>query len=71
DIVKVKIMQVDVARKRIGLSMRLDDELPTEDDNPTSVRASKKTQLKPVAKMAMGSMAQKLKEAQTRAKGRS
>ena len=26
DIVKVKVMEVDVARKRIGLSMRLDDE---------------------------------------------
>jgi uncharacterized protein len=27
DVVKVKVMEVDVARKRIGLSMRLDDEL--------------------------------------------
>ena len=70
DIVKVKIMQVDVARKRIGLSMRLDDELPTEDDQPTPARPSKKTPPKPAAKMAMGSMAQKLKEAQIRAKGR-
>jgi uncharacterized protein len=30
DVVKVKVMEVDVARKRIGLSMRLDDELPAE-----------------------------------------
>ncbi|WP_286805019.1 S1 RNA-binding domain-containing protein, partial [Marinimicrobium sp. UBA4209] len=26
DVVKVKVMEVDVPRKRIGLSMRLDDE---------------------------------------------
>ena len=26
DIVKVKVIEVDIARKRIGLSMRLDDE---------------------------------------------
>ena len=26
DIIKVKVMEVDVARKRIGLSMRLDDQ---------------------------------------------
>ncbi|MBT4442517.1 MAG: RNA-binding transcriptional accessory protein [Oceanospirillaceae bacterium] len=70
DIVKVKIMQIDVARKRIGLSMRLDDELPTQYDQPTPARPSKKEQPKPVAKVAMGSMAQKLKEAQIRAKGR-
>ena len=28
DVVKVKVMEVDVARKRIALTMRLDDELP-------------------------------------------
>ena len=28
DIVKVKVMEVDIARKRIALSMRLDDEVP-------------------------------------------
>jgi uncharacterized protein len=28
DIVKVKVLEVDPARKRIGLTMRLDDELP-------------------------------------------
>ncbi len=27
DIVKVKVMEIDVKRKRIGLSMRLDDEV--------------------------------------------
>ncbi len=33
DIVKVKVMEVDVARKRIALSMRLDDEV-TQKDQP-------------------------------------
>jgi len=31
DVVKVKVMEVDVQRKRIGLSMRLDDEVQTKD----------------------------------------
>ena len=31
DIVKVKVMEVDVARKRIALSMRIDDEVTPED----------------------------------------
>ena len=31
DIVKVKVMQIDVPRKRIGLTMRLRDELPTQE----------------------------------------
>tara|TARA_B110000503_G_scaffold3967_1_gene5201 strand:+ start:1709 stop:3910 length:2202 start_codon:yes stop_codon:yes gene_type:complete len=31
EIVKVKVMQIDVPRKRIGLSMRLSDELPTQE----------------------------------------
>ncbi len=34
DIVKVKVMEVDVQRKRIGLSMRLNDE-PGQDSRPT------------------------------------
>lgn len=37
DVVKVKVMEVDVARKRIGLSMRLDDELPVADNDGKSV----------------------------------
>jgi len=32
DVVKVKVMEVDVQRKRIGLSMRLDDELLSKAD---------------------------------------
>ena len=30
DVVKVKVVEVDVARKRIALTMRLDDDKPTE-----------------------------------------
>jgi uncharacterized protein len=30
DVVKVKVLEVDIARKRIGLTMRLDDEIPVE-----------------------------------------
>ena len=33
DIVKVKVMEVDVSRKRIGLSMRLGDDIPVGDSN--------------------------------------
>jgi uncharacterized protein len=34
DVVKVKVMEVDVPRKRIGLSMRLDDEPGEKTDGP-------------------------------------
>lgn len=33
DVVKVKVMEVDVNRKRIALTMRLDDELPSAGEN--------------------------------------
>jgi uncharacterized protein len=35
DIVKVKVMQIDVPRKRIGLTMRLGDELPGQEGTPS------------------------------------
>jgi uncharacterized protein len=31
EIVKVKVLEIDIERKRIALTMRLDDELPSED----------------------------------------
>ena len=77
DIVKVKVMQIDVARKRIGLTMRLSDELPTQDEAATLGRArparvdqnsSHKAQSHAQPNAAMGSMAQKLKDAQSRLK---
>lgn len=35
DVVKVKVMEVDLQRKRIALTMRLDDELVASEDKPT------------------------------------
>ena len=77
DIVKVKVMQIDVPRKRIGLSMRLSDELPTQDDQPkvhkprpnVNVAAQEPARAAPAqSQQLLGSMAQKLKEAQSRLK---
>jgi uncharacterized protein len=77
DIVKVKVMQIDVPRKRIGLTMRLSDELPTQDDPAAAARSRpvkadqnppRKAQSHAQPQAAMGSMAQKLKDAQTRLK---
>ena len=34
DVVKVKVMEVDLPRKRIGLTLRLDDQLPEEGSTP-------------------------------------
>jgi uncharacterized protein len=36
DVVKVKVMEVDVARKRIALSMRLDDEVGSHQANKSA-----------------------------------
>ena len=77
DIVKVKVMQIDVPRKRIGLSMRLSDELPTQDDQlkvhkprpNVNVAAQEPARAAPAqSQQLLGSMAQKLKEAQSRLK---
>ncbi|WP_417657030.1 Tex family protein [Pseudidiomarina aestuarii] len=66
DIVKVKVLEVDLPRKRIGLTMRLTDEVPTATAAPaarTEKRSSAPAQHKqkpatkpaPVANSAMGS----------------
>ena len=77
DIVKVKVMQIDLPRKRIGLSMRLSDELPTQDDQPqvhkprpnVNVAAQEPARAAPAQSQQLpGSMAQKLKDAQSRLK---
>ena len=74
DIVKVKVMQIDVPRKRIGLSMRLSDELPTQDDQPkdhkprpnVNMVAQERARAAPAQSQQLtGSMAQKLKDAQS------
>lgn len=52
DIVKVKVMEVDIARKRIGLSMRLEDSVEAGDSrNPagSNRRSGKSTRSKPNA----------------------
>ena len=41
DIVKVKVMEVDVSRKRIGLSMRLSDDIPTSNDTNAKRHSSR------------------------------
>ena len=77
EIVKVKVMQIDVPRKRIGLTMRLSDELPSHDDasssrNPSPAKAQQnrpqKAQHNAQSQQPLGSMAQKLKDAQARVK---
>ena len=77
DIVKVKVMQIDLPRKRIGLSMRLSDELPTQDEQPqvhkprpnVNVAAQEPARAAPAQSQQLpGSMAQKLKDAQSRLK---
>ena len=75
DIVKVKVMQIDVPRKRIGLSMRLSDELPTQEDQPTArkprrdaVAQERPRTVHAQPQQVLGSMAQKLKDAQSQLK---
>lgn len=43
DIVRVKVMEVDIPRKRIGLSMRLDDEPGEKKAGPASGRGRRET----------------------------
>ncbi|MDM3871172.1 Tex family protein [Porticoccus sp. W117] len=68
DIVKVKVMEVDIPRKRIGLSMRLDDQ-PGENNKrqPQSRNAGKPRQNKPQNRQqpqASGTMAALFAKAQ-------
>ena len=65
DIVKVKVMEVDVARKRIALSMRLQDELPAAAPAAAPMPRGRPRQEKPQA--AAGALADALKRAITRA----
>ncbi|MFT6220703.1 MAG: hypothetical protein ACJA0C_000100, partial [Candidatus Endobugula sp.] len=70
DIVKVKVMEVDIPRKRIALSMRLEDEVNThtESDGSTSKpsrapRSQRQHSAPAQAKPALGSMGDLLKAA--------
>jgi len=78
DIVKVKVMEVDIPRKRIALSMRMDDEpgaeapaRPARDRNASRNRPARKPQGGQPQKTSQGAMAGALAEAMASAsKGR-
>jgi len=64
DIVKVKVMEIDIPRKRIGLSMRLDEEVGTTtwpSSQPKLPRKQKQAQQ--ATKPTVGSMGDLLKAA--------
>lgn len=67
DIVKVKVMSVDVPRKRIGLSMRMSDSAPaqdeTQDQRPRGSRPRPKRAPEPAAPAAMGALGEALLKA--------
>ena len=82
DIVKVKVMEVDIHRKRIALSMRLDDK-PGENNRPDRGQGDRKAAGKPregagprqsakgrPAQQPQGAMAGALAEAMASAKGK-
>lgn len=62
DIVSVKVMEVDAGRKRIALTMRLDDAVGQSPQTPTP-RAAKVTQQPKPAQPAQGTMASLLAQA--------
>ncbi|MBM4180381.1 MAG: RNA-binding transcriptional accessory protein [Betaproteobacteria bacterium] len=65
DIVKVKVMEVDIARKRIALSMRLRDTPPAASGGPLR-GARERTLMQQPAQAGSGALADALKRAITR-----
>ncbi len=69
DVVKVKVMEVDMARKRIGLTMRLDDELQAKPDKDKAAASRKPAQksaprsARPAAAPAVGTFGALLQDA--------
>ena len=64
DVVKVKVLEVDLARQRIALSMRLADEVPTASTAaaaPASARARERQHSQPAPTGAMASAFARLK----------
>ncbi len=62
DVVRVKVLEVDTQRKRIALSMRLDDEIPAPNTEGKPSRVDRKTEQKymgnqPASAPAQGGMA--------------
>ena len=76
DIVKVKVMEVDVSRKRIGLSMRLSDDTPAKSSSDTrqgttrSANSSKATSRRAVSENPSGAMGGAFAQAFANAKKR-
>jgi len=62
DIVKVKVLEVDVARKRVALSMRMQDEARPQKPSSAPAARGRPQQSKP-AEAPVGSMADALKRA--------
>jgi uncharacterized protein len=70
DVVKVKVLEVDVQRKRVSLTMRMDDEVPApgEKHERTPNRANQQRQVAraqptPAAPEASGALADALRRA--------
>ena len=64
DVVKVKVLEVDLLRKRIALTMRLSDEIPTAEkpgSAPVSARARQREERQPETAGAMASAFAKLR----------
>ena len=64
DVVKVKVLEVDLPRQRIALTMRLADDLPSAPrmaPAPASARARQRQQSQPEASGAMASAFARLK----------
>lgn len=57
DVVKVKVLEVDIARKRIALTMRLSDEVTARIDGTIAHRVGKASRPKPDAVQQSGAMA--------------
>ena len=57
DVVKVKVLEVDIARKRIALSMRLSDEVTARIDGTIANRGDKASRPKPDTLQQSGAMA--------------
>ena len=76
DIVKVKVMEVDVSRKRIGLSMRLSDDTPAKSSSDTrqgttrSANSPKATTRRAVSENSSGAMGGAFAQAFANAKKR-
>ncbi len=79
DIVRTKVMEIDIDRKRIALTMRLDDEIQHKDNSnrsrrPTSNRSGKQPREQRSQKSASaplnGAFAQALAKAQDKAGGK-